>query len=146
MRKLFKLVTVAAFFIRSAVAEEAEVADPEPLFSSGNFKVYNLTEEYVLSEDQYYWKNVDQDVNITSILSNKTVIEFGSSDGIKNENSETQDIPIKSKFEFWSKKSMRNVTNLSNKKIIDTNEFFELHAQLSLENVDITDWTSTTLL
>ena len=100
----------------------------------------------MLSEDQYYWKNVDQDVNITSILSNKTVIEFGSSDRIKNENSETQDIPIKSKFEFWSKKSMRNVTNLSNKKIIDTNEFFELHAQLSLENVDITDWTSTTLL
>jgi hypothetical protein len=40
--------------------------------------VYNLTEEYVLSEDQYYWKDVDEDANITSILSNKTVIEFSS--------------------------------------------------------------------
>ena len=61
-------------------------------------------------------------------MSNKTVIEFSNEDGIKNENTETQDIPIKSKFEFWSKKSMRNVTNLSNKKIINTNEFFELHS------------------
>lgn len=41
---------------------------------------------------------------------------------------------------------MRNVTNMSNKKITDTNEFYELHGQIMLNNVDITDWSSDTLI
>jgi hypothetical protein len=67
-------------------------------------------------------------------------------DGIKNLDQSTSEYPIYSAFEFWSKKSMRNVTNLSNKKITDVNEFFELHSQLIMNNVDITDWNSETFL
>ena len=77
MRKFKKLVTAVAFLLGTALAEEAE-AEPLPIFNSEFFKVYNLTEEYVESEDQYYWKDVDKDPNITSILSNKTVIEFSN--------------------------------------------------------------------
>ena len=125
MRKFKKLVTAVAFLVGTALAEEEE---PQPLFNSEIFKVYNLTEEYVEAEAQYYWKDVDSNPNITSILSNKSVIELSNLDGIKNKDPETEDIPIQSSFEFWSKKSMRNVTNLGNKKIIDTNEYFTLHA------------------
>ena len=99
-----------------------------------------------MSDQQYYWKDVENDPEITVILSNKDVIELSQMDGIKNLDPATQDFPIVTSFEFWSKKSLRNVTNLSNKKIINTNEFYELHSQMSLENVDITDWTSETLV
>jgi hypothetical protein len=107
--------------------------------------VYNLTEEYFESDSQYIWKT-DNDTNVTSILSNKTVVELSSLDGIKNKNDLTSAIPIYTAFEFWSKKSMRNVTKLSNKKIIDVNEFYELHSQLILSNVDVTDWTSDSIV
>ena len=38
------------------------------------------------------------------------------------------------------------MTKLSNKKITETNEFFELHAQMKLTNVDVTDWDENTLV
>jgi hypothetical protein len=41
---------------------------------------------------------------------------------------------------------MRNVTKLSNKKIVDVNEFYELHSQLILNNVDVTDWEVDSLV
>jgi hypothetical protein len=74
------------------------------------------------------------------------VIELSQLDGIKNKHEQTEKFQIQTSFEFWSKRSMRNVTNLSNKKIINTNEFFELHSQISLDNVDITEWNSDTLV
>ena len=79
-------------------------------------------------------------------MSNKTVIELGCGDKQKNTNPLTENIPIETSFEFWSRKQQRNVTKLSNKKITETNEFFELHAQLNLLNVDVTDWNEDTLV
>ena len=140
--KILCLTTVVAFLLGSVVAED----EIKPLYDTQSFQVFNLTEDYVESNQQYIWKNIDDDPEIITLLSNKTVIELSNMDGIKNEHSSTEDFPVSASFEFWSKKSLRNVTNLSNKKITDTNEYFELHSQLSLDNVDITDWTTESLL
>jgi hypothetical protein len=105
-----------------------------------------LTEECIESSAQYIWKDAENDPEIISVLSNKSVIELSPLDGIKNPDASSEKFEIYSAFEFWSKKSMRNVTDLANKKITNTNEFFELHAQMILNNVDITDWTKETLV
>ena len=64
-----------------------------PIFDSNNFKVYNLTEEYFESSSQYIWKT-DNDPDIVSLLSKKTVVELSPLDGIKNKNEITSSFPI----------------------------------------------------
>lgn len=56
-------------------AEETPETEPEPvpIFPS-EFKVYNETEEYYDSTANYYWRDADEDPDVISILSNKTVI------------------------------------------------------------------------
>lgn len=47
---------------------------------------------------------------------------------------------IETNYEFWTKKLYMNVTQLDNNKINKTENFFELHGQGSLINLDVTDW------
>ena len=47
---------------------------------------------------------------------------------------------IKTRYEFWTKKLFMNVTQLDNEKITLTQNFYELHGQGVLDNIDVTDW------
>ena len=80
-----------------------------------------------------------------TIVSNKTVIELGRGDLNKNKGI-LESVPIETNFEFWSIKRNRNVTKLSNKKVVELNSFHELHAQANLLNVDVTEWTPETVI
>ena len=75
----------------------------------------------VPSKDQYKWD--PKDGKIESVYSDKTVVELGKNDNIKNEN--VQNKVIETSFEFWTKKLYMNVSQLDNEKIIMTENFYE---------------------
>jgi hypothetical protein len=85
------------------------------------------------------WK--DDDPEVFNTFSNKTIVELGIDDGIKN-GAEVSESIIETEFEFWTKKMHRNITQLDNEKITFTNKFYEIHAQASMNNVDVTDWAT----
>ena len=78
----------------------------------------------VQAKDQYKWN--PEDGKIEYVYSDKTVVELGKNDNIKN-SQKVQNQIIESSFEFWTKKLYMNVSQLDNEKIIMTENFYELH-------------------
>lgn len=96
----------------------------------------------VASKEQYKWN--PKDGKIESVYSDKTVVELGKNDNIKNQN--VQSKVIETSFEFWTKKLYMNVSQLDNEKIIMTENFYEFQGQGNLKNVDVTDWATDELV